>query len=235
MQNPQMPNIPGAGAVTDTLDFVKNLWGSMSLPGMSIPGMGAPALSIDDLDKKIADLKAVEAWLNVNVSMLRGTVQALEVQRGTIATLKTMGATMAEAMKQPGADPQSVLAAAPFASAFFSQPAAPAPEPASAKGAGKAEPQAAADASAFVPNPTLWWNVLQDQFTQAVASAMSPDAMANAGAMAQEAASRMSEAATGKPASQAKPASQTKPAENAGSSNDAPAKPRASKAKSAKD
>lgn len=227
MQNPQMPNIPGAGAVTDTLDFVKNLWGSMSLPGMSIPGMGAPALSLDDLDKKIADLKAVESWLNVNVAMLRGTVQALEVQRGTIATLKSMGATMAEAMKQPGADPQSVLAAAPFASAFFSQPAAPAPESASAKGAGKAEPQAAA--SAFMPDPTLWWNVLQDQFQQAVASAMSPDAMANAGATAQKAASRMSEAATGQPASQAKPAG------NAGSSNDAPAKPRASKAKSAKD
>ena len=88
--NPQMPQMPGVGSVTDSLDFVKNLWGSMSLPGMSIPGLGAPALSLDDLDKKIADLKAVESWLNVNVAMLRGTVQALEVQRGTIATLKSM-------------------------------------------------------------------------------------------------------------------------------------------------
>lgn len=82
--NPQMPHIPGAGAMTDTLDFVKNLWGSMSVPGMSMPGLGAPILSVEELDKKIADLKAVEAWLNVNVAMLRGTVQALEVQRGTI-------------------------------------------------------------------------------------------------------------------------------------------------------
>jgi hypothetical protein len=173
MTNPQMPHIPGVGAMTDTLDFVKNLWGSMSVPGMSMPGLGAPALSLDELDKKIADLKAVEAWLNVNVAMLRGTVQALEVQRGTIATLKTMGATLAEAMKQPGADEKSVLAAAPYASAFFGQPAA---EPA----AGKAEPAegAAAGTAPFMPDPTMWWNVLQDQFKQAVSGAMSPEAMA---------------------------------------------------------
>jgi hypothetical protein len=225
--NPQMPHIPGVGAVTDTLDFVKNLWGSMSVPGMSIPGFGAPALSLDDLDKKIADLKAVEAWLNVNVAMLRGTVQALEIQRGTIATLKSMGATLAEAMKQPGADEKSVLAAAPYASAFFTQPATPAP--AAAPQAAKAEPEAAApaDAAPFMPNPTLWWNVLQDQFKQAVTSAMSSDAMANASTMAQEAASLMGAAAAPKPAPKSDPAGDAAP-------KTAPAKPRAPKAKSDK-
>ncbi len=164
--NPQMPQMPGVGTMTDSLDFVKNLWGSMSLPGMSIPGLGAPALSIDDLDKKIADLKAVESWLNVNVAMLRGTVQALEVQRGTLATLKSMGASMAEAMKQPGADQKSVMAASPFASAFFGQPAA-----ASATAAPEAT-KAPAAGSPFMPDPTMWWNVLQDQFKQAVSNAM---------------------------------------------------------------
>jgi hypothetical protein len=211
MQNPQMPSVPGASAVTDTLDFVKNLWGSMGVPGMSIPGFGAPTLSIDEIDKKITDLKAVEAWLNVNLSMLRGTVQALEIQRGTLATLKSMSASMAEAMKQPGADEKSVLAATPFASAFFGQP----PAPQAAQG------EAAAGAP-FMPDPTAWWNVLQDQFKVAVTSAMSPDAMANAGAMAQEAASRMTAAATPKPAAQGDAA------------KEAPAKPRASKAKPGK-
>lgn len=217
--NPQMPHIPGAGAMTDTLDFVKNLWGSMSVPGMSIPGLGAPALSIDELDKKIADLKAVEAWLNVNVAMLRGTVQALEVQRGTIATLKTMGANLAEAMKQPGADEKSVMAAAPYMSAFFGQPAAAA-QPVAPEAA-KAEPEApAADGAALMPNPTLWWNVLQDQFKQAVSSAMSSEAMAGASAMAQETAAMMGAAASGKPA-----------AEPGAAAKDAPAKPSASKPK----
>lgn len=197
--NPQMPHIPGAGAMTDTLDFVKNLWGSMSVPGMSVPGLGAPALSIDELDKKIADLKAVEAWLNVNVAMLRGTVQALEVQRGTIATLKTMGANLAEAMKQTGADEKSVLAAAPYMSAFFGQPA-------KAPDAAKDEPETpAADGAPLMPNPTLWWNVLQDQFKQAVSGAMSPEAMASG-----------------------------KPATPDAAAKDAPAQPRTSKPKNGK-
>jgi hypothetical protein len=226
MQNPQTPNMPGVGAVTDTLDFVKNLWGSMSVPGMSLPGMGAPVLSVDDLDKKIADLKAVEAWLNVNVAMLRGTIQALEVQRGTITTLKTMGATFAEAMKQPGADEKSVLASSPYA-AFFTPPAAPAgaaPEPA------KAAPEAAPPAAGvpFMPDPTLWWNVLQDQFKQAVTNAMAPEAMANMGAMAKEAAERMGAAAG------AKPATPSKPDEPAAPGGGGSAKPRAPKAKAGK-
>jgi hypothetical protein len=216
--------MPGAGAVTDTLDFVKNLWSSMSVPGMSIPGLGAPALSIDDLDKKIADLKAVEAWLNVNVAMLRGTIQTLEVQRGTIATLKSMGASMAEAMMQPGVDQKTVLAASPYA-AFFTPPAAPGGEAAAAPEAAKPEAAAGspAEGSPFMPDPTMWWNLLQDQFKQAVSSAMSPEAMQSASAMAQEAAARMSAAAT-------PPAEEAKPAKD-GAASGGSAKPRAPKSK----
>ena len=205
MPNPQMPHIPGVGAVTDTLDFVKNLWGSMGVPGMSIPGLGAPTLSVDDLEKKIADLKAVESWLNVNVSMLRGTIQAMEIQRGTLATLKSMGASLADAMKQPGANEKSVLAASPFAS-FFSQPAATAPQAAkpaapaaSAAPAAPAAQAVPAVGTPFMPDATLWWNVLQDQFKQAVSGAMTPDAMANAAAKAQDAAAQGT-TATSKPA-----------------------------------
>ncbi len=214
MLKPQMPNIPGVAAVTDTLDFVKNLWGSMSVPGVNIPGMAAPTLSVDDLDKKIADLKAVESWLNVNVSMLRGTIQALEVQRGTIATLKSMGATLANAVKQPGANEKSVLAAAPYASAFFSQPAVDAAtraqdtakeaaallkadEKAAAQKANPASP-AASKEEAPMANPVLWWNALQDQFKQAVTTAMTSEAVtgvvANASNMAQEAAAKLTAA-----------------------------------------
>ena len=254
MLKPQMPNIPGVAAVTDTLDFVKNLWGSMSVPGISIPGMAAPTLSVDELDKKIADLKAVESWLNVNTAMLRGTIQALEVQRGTIATLKSMGAALSNAVKQPGANEKSVLAAAPYASAFFSQPAveplpkaeakpepklaAPAPVPAATPEAPAASSSAAP--AAAMANPTLWWNLLQDQFKQAVSTAMSSDAMANATSMAQDAAAKLTAASAGpaaklgkamvkaavKPA--AKPAAAKAPAKRA------PAKPRASKPKAGK-
>ena len=142
MSTTPFPNVPGAGAMTDSLEFVKNLWGSMGVPGMSMPSMAAPAMSIEDLDKKIADLRAVEAWLNVNGAMLRATIQGLEVQRGTLATLKSMGASFADAMKQA------------------------APEAGKKAGAAPAAP--------MMPDPTMWWNVLQEQFKQAVASAVPP-------------------------------------------------------------
>ena len=223
MLKPQMPNIPGVGAVADTLDFVKNLWGSMSVPGLSIPGMTVPTLSVEELDKKIADLKAVEAWLNVNLSMLRGTIQALEIQRGTISTLKSMGASLAAAVTQPGANEKSILAAAPYASAFFAQPVAqaaaevakpaPKPEPEPAKPAAKAE----APAANALPNPSAWWNLLQDQFKQAVSTAMSPEAMAGA-------AKAASAKAPAKPAAKRPP---SRPAAKRAPAKGGPAKPKA--------
>src|SRR4051812_2988021 len=169
MANTQMPNIPGAAVMTDTLDFVKNLWGSMSVPGLT-----APTLSVEELDKKINDLKAVETWLNLNMSMLRGSIQALEVQRGTIATLKSVGASLAAAVNQPQSkDQKSIFDANPYAPPFFPhareadkdkdqdqrKTAPPAPPPAPAA----AQPEAAAadkPAAAPMANPAIWWNML---------------------------------------------------------------------------
>lgn len=191
MQNSPMPNMSGAGAVTDTLEFVKNLWG-----GMGVPGMAAPTLSVDDLDKKIADLKAVEAWLALNSSMVRGTIQALEVQRGTLAALQSMGDAFAKAAAQPGGGKEGQSAEAGAAAPQFADPAA-------------------------------WWNMLQDQFKQAVGNAMSPDAMAEATARAQEAAGKMAAAMPGAEMGKAVAESMTKAAGAAPRKNQS--KPRADK------
>jgi hypothetical protein len=234
MANPQMPQMPGAAVVTDTLDFVKNLWGSMSVPGMGMPGITAPTMSVEELDKKISDLKAVEAWLNLNTSMLRGSIQALEVQRGTIATLKSMGASLAAAITQPGASEKTVFESVPYASAFFQQaaPAAPAPAPKPAP-APAPEPAAAApddagsQAAAQMANPSAWWNLLQDQFKQAVSTAMSPDAAGAAaasfgqGSKAKPAAGKPAEAGT---AAKAKAPLRKAPAKRAAPKSKAPGK-----------
>ena len=81
----------GMNSMSDPLGFIKNLWGSMN-----IPGMVAPPMSLDELDKKIKDLKTVESWLSVNMNMLRGTIQALEVQRATIAALQSLSESFAQ-------------------------------------------------------------------------------------------------------------------------------------------
>ncbi len=239
MANPQMPQMPGAAVVTDTLDFVKNLWGSMSVPGMGVPGITAPTMSVEELDKKINDLKAVEAWLNLNTSMLRGSIQALEVQRGTIATLKSMGASLAAAITQPGASEKTVFESVPYASAFFQQ-AAPVPEPKPAPAPVPApEPAAAAPsdagshAAAQLANPSAWWNLLQDQFKQAVSAAMSPDAASvaaasfgggAAGATAKPAAGKSAKPAEAGTAAKAKAPLRKAPAKRAAPKSKAPGK-----------
>lgn len=212
MLKPPAPTMPG---MTDTLDFVKNLWGSMNIPGTAMSGLASPTLSSDDLDKRIADLKAVESWLNMNISMLRGTIQAMEVQRGTLTALKSMGASMAEAMRQSGVSADK-MAGMPFAPFFnpAAQPAGgkpsttPPPSPSSSTptpgaaaaaapsgGADNAQHSAGAGAGATagadsasaamgMPAAVAWWNLLQDQFRQAVTTAMNSAASATPGAPA---------------------------------------------------
>ena len=206
------PPMPG---MTDTLEFVKNLWGGMQIPG-TMPGMpplpGA-GMSVEDLDKKIADLKAVEAWLTLNQNMLHGTIQALEIQRGTLATLKAMGDSMAQAMGQTKVGESSV---APFAQFFaqMAQAATPAAAAAHTPPAPSAPPpppppdpaQAAPDlAGAAMPAAMAWWNLLQDQFRHAVASAIPAEGAEGAqGADAADPAATPPDAPSAEPAARAR-------------------------------
>jgi hypothetical protein len=199
LKQPPAPGIPG---MSDTLEFVKNLWGSMNVPGVSIPGMAAPAMTTEELDKKIADLKAVEAWLNLNGTMLRGTIQTLEVQRGTIAALQSMGASFAQAMKPPGAGDKEAPAA-PFGP-FFAQAGTTGQAAGGQQAGDQGQP-----GKAPMPAAVAWWNVLEEQFRQAVSSAMSPESMAGAAAMAKDAASRFAAAGQAAPAAPAAPTDAT--------------------------
>lgn len=79
-----------------------------SLPQM--PNLGhwvAPTFNVEELDKRIEELKAVHFWLDQNTKALAATVQALEVQKMTLATLKTMNFSLgdvANALKIKAAD-----------------------------------------------------------------------------------------------------------------------------------
>lgn len=60
-----------------------------------------PTLNIEELDKRIQDLKSVENWLQMNMNVLRSTIQGLEVQRATLAALKSFSEAMTpEAMAE---------------------------------------------------------------------------------------------------------------------------------------
>ena len=50
-----------------------------------------PGLDVDELEKRIKDLKSVENWLNLNLNLLKSTIQGLEVQHATMMALKSFG------------------------------------------------------------------------------------------------------------------------------------------------
>lgn len=176
MDKPTTPGMPGTGQMGNTFEFVRNLWGSMGIPGMSapgakppgmnLPGMVMPTLSVEEINQKIADLKAVEAWLTLNMNMLRGTIQTLEVQSATLTALQSMGQTLSAAVASSGTGAQPAAAAKPAPTAGGPRKKTPAPEPTGADNA-----NAAALTAPFL-NATAWWSMLQNQFNQAVTQAM---------------------------------------------------------------
>ena len=90
----------------DPLAFMRNLWSTM---GFSLPGMVSPTLDTDDLTKQINDMRAVEGWLQMNLSMLQMTIQNMEMQRTTVSAVKTMSQFTANAIK--GSDAEHAAAA----------------------------------------------------------------------------------------------------------------------------
>jgi hypothetical protein len=190
---PAMP-FPAMG---DTFEFMQKMWGMSGMPTpanlasmaarlpQQMPSMIAPTVDVEELDKRIADLRAVEQWLELNASMLRTTIQTLEVQRATIATLKGIsGAMLAPMFSQaPAPTPRANPFAAPTPEARtpfapIPEPVAPPPEEEPAARAPRkrkvvaSTPKLADDAL----NPAAWWHTLQDQFAKiaTVASETTP-------------------------------------------------------------
>jgi hypothetical protein len=86
----------------DPMDFLKNMWGNM---GFALPGMVTPTVDTDELGKRIADLKAVEGWLKSNLSLLQMSIQALEMQRNTLAAFQQMSQAAQGEGSEPSANP----------------------------------------------------------------------------------------------------------------------------------
>lgn len=61
----------------DPIAFFQKLW---SNAGIAFPPM-SPAMEGDALTRKIAELKAVQGWLQTNLGMLQASIQMLEAQQ----------------------------------------------------------------------------------------------------------------------------------------------------------
>jgi hypothetical protein len=140
----------GFGKFVPGFDFLQNI---AKGAGQAMPNLSnwvAPTLSVEELDKRIGELKAVHFWLEQNSKALGATVQALEVQKMTLATLQGMNFNMAE-----------------MANALTLKAAEAKPAKAAKEGDG-----AAKAAGNGVVDPLQWWGALTQQFQQIAAGAL---------------------------------------------------------------
>ena len=185
----------GFGKFVPGFDFLQNL-GQAANPGakgspQGMPNMAswvAPTLNVEELDKRIQELKTVQFWLEQNTHALKATIQALEVQKMTLSTLQGMNVNMQD------------LAKAFTAKMPDLNKTAPDPKP--------AEPS---EENGPAVDPMQWWGSLTQQF-QNIAAAAVKDVAAKAMKDAPKAAKSPRKR---KPAAKSRPSSArktTKPA-----------------------
>jgi hypothetical protein len=165
-------------------DFLQGL---VKNAGAAIPSVGqwvAPTLNPEEIEKRIDELRTVQFWLEQNARMLGATIQALEVQRMTLSTLKTMNLSFSDLTESLKIRlPEAPEAAAPA-------PAEPPPAPKAAAAEKPEQPAKAPEVPPGVVDPMQLWGALTKQFTELATNAMkdtaSQAAKNIAGAMAKQ-------------------------------------------------
>jgi len=72
----------------DLFEFFQKMWNPTSFP---LPGVFTPTMSVEEVEKKIAELSAVENWLKMNLTFLQMTIKTLEMQKSALQTLHEAG------------------------------------------------------------------------------------------------------------------------------------------------
>jgi len=72
-------------APQDPFEMFRRLWGPLGVP---IPGMAVPTLDPAEVEKRIVELRSVEGWLNMNLNMVKLSIQGLEMQKATLQAMQ---------------------------------------------------------------------------------------------------------------------------------------------------
>ena len=225
----------GFGKFVPGFEFLQGLakGASQNIPQMpNLANWVAPSLNVEELEKRIDELKAVHFWLEQNSKALGATIQALEVQKMTLATLKGMNFNMgdvANALKLKAAD--TVFSSVQTVSEKAADTAGTISDAASgAAGKGKASKTGKSGAApAGVVDPLQWWGAVTQQFQQIAASAMKDAAAQTAVSTARNMATGVAKEAMKTATGMAKAA--TKSMTGGGSARKAPARRAAKKAR----
>lgn len=198
-----MPNNRPTAPLMPGFDFLKTLaaqagaglLGASTGPQADAAGLGgmgpmgalggfgqwvAPTLDPDELAKRIDELRTVQFWLEQNARLLGATIQALEVQKMTLSTLRNMNVHMPDLQQMMGAMmPKTAAAPAPLAARSPAPSPAPKAAPKAAAGKQPAKP-AAADVATGLVDPMKWWGALTEQFQTLASQALATSPSAKA-------------------------------------------------------
>jgi hypothetical protein len=72
----------------DLFEFFQKMWNPTSFP---LPGVFTPTMSVEDVEKKIAELSAVESWLKMNLTFLQMTIKTLNMQKTALQAMQDAG------------------------------------------------------------------------------------------------------------------------------------------------
>ena len=89
---PGMSHLGGSSQgnpLASSLELMRSAMSSFGQSASLAGGSMASSLNPEDLERKIAELKVVENWLRLNLSMLGSSIQGMEVQLATIKTLRS--------------------------------------------------------------------------------------------------------------------------------------------------
>ncbi|MFO1323824.1 MAG: PhaM family polyhydroxyalkanoate granule multifunctional regulatory protein [Burkholderiales bacterium] len=91
---------------SDALDFMQRMWNPLGIP---MPGFGAPtphaapapaglpfpnpaamfaALDPAEVERKIGELKIIENWLTMSLSMMQMSIKTLELQKASLEAMR---------------------------------------------------------------------------------------------------------------------------------------------------
>lgn len=157
------------GALMPGFDFMNQL-ASAGARSAGAPGLQnwiAPTVDIDELERRITELKTVQFWLEQNLLGIKASIQALEVQKMTLQTLQGMNLSMGEIAKA-----FTLPTDAPKAEKPRPAEKTAGNEQAADKGATQQTDKTAGSPAAALADPLQWWGSLSQQFQKIATQAL---------------------------------------------------------------
>lgn len=171
-----------------SMNMMRQMWEGMGTNPMDMSTAATAIPSAEDLEKRIKELKTVENWLRLNLSMLSSTIQGLEIQRSTLSTLQSFAQGglaampgLTEAMSAATMQTMSQTAAPSLSKEKETDKDSETSKPKQAKTEENPQEEQADATEHLMQAGQAWWNLMQEQFdalakstTQSIQQAQPP-------------------------------------------------------------